>query len=202
MSRAMNIDLTSCDFCGDSGCADPDCWRCHSPLRPERLRTLAQNLAIAARLYHAWELRGAFPAWAPGCGEPAGPSTLDQGTGAKRRLYVHPDSGSIEDCSARPYSWNSPACVVLRDHEDLWQRYIDAENACDDARDAVLAAAIEEPMTAEEQELHARVTKLHEQIHLDSTEWMRCHDEIEAAAKQLAENGNTALEGTKAKDQP
>lgn len=48
-----DLDLTSCDFVGDSGCCDPDCWRCHSLLCPENLRTLANNLAIAAVLCRA-----------------------------------------------------------------------------------------------------------------------------------------------------
>lgn len=62
-----DLDLTSCDFVGDSGCVDLDCWRCHSPLRPENLRTLARNLAAAAMLCRAWHLRDLEPAWRPGC---------------------------------------------------------------------------------------------------------------------------------------
>jgi len=64
-----SLDLSSCDFVGDSGCVDPECWRCHSPLRSENLRTLAENLAIAALLYRAWHLRDTCPTWTPGCGE-------------------------------------------------------------------------------------------------------------------------------------
>lgn len=64
------LGLTSCDFVGDSGCVDPECWRCHSPLRPENLCTLAKNLATAAMLCWSWQLRNACPTWKPGCGEP------------------------------------------------------------------------------------------------------------------------------------
>lgn len=60
-------NLTSCDFVGDSGCVDPDCWKCHSSLGPENLRTLAKNLAAAAMLCRAWQMRDASPAWRPGC---------------------------------------------------------------------------------------------------------------------------------------
>ena len=68
-----DTNLTSCDFVGDSGCCDPDCWRCHSPLRPENLQMLAKNLATVAMLCFAWQLREACPAWTPGCEEtPAG----------------------------------------------------------------------------------------------------------------------------------
>jgi hypothetical protein len=66
LARIRELDLTSCDFCGD-GCCDPDCWRCYSPLAPDNLRTLAGNLKIAAMLCRAWELRGQEPAWRPGC---------------------------------------------------------------------------------------------------------------------------------------
>jgi hypothetical protein len=62
------LNLTSCDFVGDSGCSDPDCWRCHSPMGPENLRTLAENLATAALLCWAWQLREVCPTWLPGCG--------------------------------------------------------------------------------------------------------------------------------------
>ena len=62
-----DTDLSSCAFVGDSGCVDPDCWRCHSPLRPENLRTLAKNLAAAAMLCRAWNARDLEPAWRPGC---------------------------------------------------------------------------------------------------------------------------------------
>jgi hypothetical protein len=67
LKRVRELDLSSCDFVGDSGCVDPDCWRCHSPLSPENLRTLAQNLATVALLCFAWGLRDACPAWSPGC---------------------------------------------------------------------------------------------------------------------------------------
>ena len=77
----MKLDLCSCDFVGDSGCVDPDCWRCHSPLGPENLRTLAKNLAIAAALCRAHHLGfdegmdaagvgEGYPSarpWTPGC---------------------------------------------------------------------------------------------------------------------------------------
>jgi hypothetical protein len=65
--------LTSCDFVGDSGCSDPDCWQCHSGIGPQNLRTLAQNLAAAAARCRAWQ-RGRAVApfaaweWGPGCG--------------------------------------------------------------------------------------------------------------------------------------
>lgn len=77
----LTRELTSCDFVGDSGCSDPDCWQCHSPLGPEGLRTLAKNLAIAATLCRAHRLGfdegmdaagvgegypSAHP-WTPGC---------------------------------------------------------------------------------------------------------------------------------------
>jgi len=63
----LDLDLTSCDFVGDSGCVDPNCWRCHSPLSPSNLRTLAENLATAGKLSRAWQLRDVDPAWFPGC---------------------------------------------------------------------------------------------------------------------------------------
>lgn len=66
IASVRDLDLTSCDFCGD-GCCDPDCYRCYSPLRPENLRTLAKNLAAAAMLCRAWQMRGDDPAWRPGC---------------------------------------------------------------------------------------------------------------------------------------
>jgi hypothetical protein len=62
------LDLTSCDFVGDSGCSDPDCWRCHSPMGPENLSRLAENIAVAALLSWAWQLREVDPQWTPGCG--------------------------------------------------------------------------------------------------------------------------------------
>lgn len=110
----------------------------------------------------------------------------------KRRLYVSPESGSLEDCSGRPSSWTSSFCVVLRDNEDLWQRYLDAEHACDEARRAVLAATTKEPMTAEEQVLYARAHALYSTRGLDSSEWLRCCDEIEAEARGLAEGDTGA----------
>ena len=113
----------------------------------------------------------------------------------KRRLYVDPESGSLEDCSGRPHSWDSPFCVVLRGNEDLWQRYLDADRARDEARRAVLDAAAEESMTAEEQALHARVEELHSMLDLDSGEWMRRHDEIEDAARRLAESEGSSAGG-------
>lgn len=74
-------NLTSCDFCGDSGCSDPDCWRCHSPVGPENLRALAKNLATAAMLCRSWQLGwtagsdprmdDGAPEWRPGCGTEA-----------------------------------------------------------------------------------------------------------------------------------
>ncbi len=67
IERLRDLDLTSCDFCG-GGCCDPDCYRCYSPLRPENLRTLAQNLANVAMLCWAWQLREVCPTWKPGCG--------------------------------------------------------------------------------------------------------------------------------------
>lgn len=105
----------------------------------------------------------------------------------KRRIYIDPECGHLEDCSARPHSWDSSGCVVLRD-DALWQRYLDAERASEEARQAVLAVATEEPMTAEERALHTRVDELHSTLlGIDSGEWMRRHDEIEAEARRLAE---------------
>jgi hypothetical protein len=105
----------------------------------------------------------------------------------KRRIYIEPECGHLTDCSARPHSWDSSGCVVLRD-DTLWQRYLDAERACEEARQAVLAVATEEPMTPEEQALHEREDELHMMLGLDSGEWMRRHDEIEAEARRLAES--------------
>lgn len=105
----------------------------------------------------------------------------------KRRIYVDPGCGHLEDCSARPHSWDNSGCVVLRD-EVLWQRYLDAECACEEVRQAVLAAATEESMTSEERVLYERVDELHLMLDLDSGEWMRRHDEIEAEARRLAES--------------
>lgn len=61
------LGLTSCDFVGDSGCTDPDCWQCHSPLSPSHLRTLASNLFAAALLCRGWQGRDDDPTWRPGC---------------------------------------------------------------------------------------------------------------------------------------
>ena len=106
----------------------------------------------------------------------------------KRRIYVSPESSSpLEDCSRRPGVWDSSFDVVLRGNEELWQRYLDAERALDEACRAVLDAATEEPMTPEEQALHARVDELHSTYDIDSAEWLRRSDEIEAAARRLAE---------------
>jgi hypothetical protein len=66
LQRIRDLDLASCDFC-ESGCSDPDCYRCYSPLRPENLRALAKNLAAAAMLCRAWDQRDVDPAWRPGC---------------------------------------------------------------------------------------------------------------------------------------
>jgi len=52
----------------DGYCSNPECWRCHSPLRMENLRRLAQNLVDAAMLCRAWELRDVDAEWWPGCG--------------------------------------------------------------------------------------------------------------------------------------
>jgi hypothetical protein len=81
LKMIRDLDLTSCDFVGDSGCCDPDCWQCHSPLRPENLRRLAENLATAAILCRAWQLGwvagsdprmdDGSPEWRPGCGSEA-----------------------------------------------------------------------------------------------------------------------------------
>jgi len=54
-----------------SGCFNPNCYACHSPLRPANLRLLAQNLATAATLCRAWQLGDVMDGpskWAPGCG--------------------------------------------------------------------------------------------------------------------------------------
>jgi hypothetical protein len=106
----------------------------------------------------------------------------------KRRIYDSPESCALSDCTGRPSSWNSSFVVVLRGHEELWQRYLEAERALDEARRAVLAAATEEPMSPEEQVLHDRAEALHSTLDIDSIEWMRRHDEIEAAAMKLAES--------------
>lgn len=71
LEAVRQLGLTSCDFVGDSGCCDPDCWQCHSPLGPKNLRTLAKNLATAAALCWSWQLRDANAAWRPGCGDQA-----------------------------------------------------------------------------------------------------------------------------------
>lgn len=85
------IELTSCDFCGESGCCAPDCWRCHSLLRPENLCTLAKNLATAAMLCRAWELHSACPTWTPGCGElpPGLPPLNEHRTTVVPHNHVH-----------------------------------------------------------------------------------------------------------------
>ena len=67
-SMEISEELVHALLTDDDGvCSDPECWRCHSPLRPENLRTLAKNLAAAAMLCRAWQLRGEDPAWSPGC---------------------------------------------------------------------------------------------------------------------------------------
>lgn len=109
----------------------------------------------------------------------------------KRRLYVDPESGLLEDCSASPDSWESSFCVVLRGNEDLWQRYLDAERARGEARQAVLDAAIEEPMTAAEHVLHERDRALSLLMDdLDWSEWLRRNNEIKEAARLLAESAD------------
>lgn len=67
LESIRQLGLTSCDFVGDSGCVDPDCWQCHSPIGPENLRTLAKNIATAAMLCRAWQQREVQPTWRPGC---------------------------------------------------------------------------------------------------------------------------------------
>jgi hypothetical protein len=109
----------------------------------------------------------------------------------KRRLYVDPESGSLEDCSDSPYSWDSSFCVVLRDNEDLWQRYLEADRLCDEARRAVLDVTIREAMTDDEQKLHDAIVQLHHLHDLNTDEWMRRNDEIKAAAKQLADDNSS-----------
>jgi len=85
LQRIRDLDLSSCDFVGDSGCVDPDCWQCHSPIGPESLRQLAKNLAAAAALCRAHRLGfdegmdtagvgEGYPSsqpWSPGCRRPA-----------------------------------------------------------------------------------------------------------------------------------
>ena len=66
LQRIRDLDLTSCDFTSN-GCTDDDCYRCYSPLRPENLRSLARNIAAAAMLCRAWNLRDQQPDWRPGC---------------------------------------------------------------------------------------------------------------------------------------
>lgn len=107
----------------------------------------------------------------------------------KRHIYVCPESGSLEDYTSRPYSWDSSFCVVLRDNEDLWQSYLAAERACDEARRAVLDATTEEPLTAEEQVLHDRADDLHMSAgpDIDAGEWLRRNEVIEEEARKLAE---------------
>ena len=67
LESIRQLGLTSCDFVGDSGCCDPNCWQCHSPVGPDNLRCLAKNLAAAAMLCRAWQMHDADPAWRPGC---------------------------------------------------------------------------------------------------------------------------------------
>ena len=113
----------------------------------------------------------------------------------KRRLYVDPESGGLEDCTGSPYSWDSSFVVILRGHDDLWERFLEAERVLGEARRAVLDAASRESMTAEEQALHDRCEELHMLHDLDSGEWMRRHDEIEEAAKALALRDDGASAG-------
>lgn len=61
-------DLTSCDFVGELGCADPTCWQCHSPIGPGHLRCLSRNLATAALLCIGWQRQHKDTGWRPGCG--------------------------------------------------------------------------------------------------------------------------------------
>lgn len=83
-SPRLDLDLYSCAV-GDSGCTDPTCWTCHSPLRPENLRTLADNLATAAMLFFAWQLRAVCPEWQPGCGDrPRLPSLMEAAISSPR----------------------------------------------------------------------------------------------------------------------
>lgn len=65
LQRLGDLYLFACAACGD-GCCDPECYHCYSPLRPENLRTLAQNFATAAMLCRAWNMRDNDPAWRPG----------------------------------------------------------------------------------------------------------------------------------------
>lgn len=81
LASIRQLGLTSCDFVGDSGCCDPNCWQCHSPIGPENLRRLAKNLAAAAMLCRAHHLGfeegmdtagvgEGYPSsrpWTPGC---------------------------------------------------------------------------------------------------------------------------------------
>ena len=112
----------------------------------------------------------------------------------KRRLYVDPESGSLADCSASPHRWDSAFCVVLRDNEALWQRYLDAERAFTEARQAVLDVTTEEPVTAEEQGLYGRLRDLHSMGGLDSSEWKCRYNEIKAQAQRLAESDGQQLD--------
>ena len=83
LKMIRDLDLSSCDFVGDSGCIDPDCWRCHSPLGPENLRQLAKNLVAAAMLCREWKLRGDDPNWWPGC------NIETDSTRVKKRVEQH-----------------------------------------------------------------------------------------------------------------
>lgn len=65
----MTFEFDHRDMVGDEGCCEPDCWWCHSPLGPENLRRLAENLATAALLCCAWQLGDLCPTWEPGCGK-------------------------------------------------------------------------------------------------------------------------------------
>jgi hypothetical protein len=67
LESIRQLNLTSCDFVGDSGCCDPNCWQCHFPIGLENLCCLAKNLAAAAMLCRAWQMRDVDPAWRPGC---------------------------------------------------------------------------------------------------------------------------------------
>lgn len=71
LSASFLDTIRSCDGCGDQGCCDPTCWYCHSPMGPENLRLLAQNLGTAGFLCTAWQNAKRSPSWEPGCGHAA-----------------------------------------------------------------------------------------------------------------------------------
>ena len=127
-ARGLLLELSSCNACGgDGGCCDPDCWRCHSLLRSENLRTLAENPATAAALCGAWELRGVCPTRAPGCGKlPTGLMRADNERAMQRLLTKHQtirtELGSLKKTYADSVSLR---CQSLNDQCDLLEEILE-----------------------------------------------------------------------------